>query len=274
MKKFLPLLVLLLVGAVAGLYGLNHYRELREQQREQTAQLLASCVNQGLLSLFSLQANDWRKQPDFYRQQAQKLDTAVAELPKKLLDGKPFAEWQLAVDICNRLTEHSNLQHRTIFRPLGDFASREMSDRGLKDREALEHRRRTIDRLKTSARAADRYLEDLRTDIHNQLQSSGLSAASRELAQAEINAQVLDYYRRGSFSERQVDAHLERVERYYQLLADNPRGFTLRGGGLYFYDGTLRREIDNLNSAILQGEAAFFANWSQLVQRQQRRIES
>lgn len=270
MKKIYPLLAFLLVAAIAALYGLNHYQELREKQREQTAHLLARCVNQGLLSLFKLQGNDWRERPDYYRQQAEKLDAAVAGLPQQLLDGEPFAEWQVAIDICNRLTRHSNLQHKTIFRPLGQFASPEMRDsRTFKSGKSLHWRLRTVNRLKVAAEAADRYLDDLRTDIRNQVGDSDLSAESRRRALAEIDAEVLDYYRDGHFSRKRVDAYLQRVERYFKLLAENPGGYTLRGGSLFFHDRALRREIDRLNSAIIQGEADFFANWTQIVERQQ-----
>lgn len=155
MKKFYPLLVLLLVVTVAGLYGLDYYRKLREQQQEQTAHLLASCVNQGLLSLFRLQANDWRAKPDFFREQQLRLKKAVAQLQQSLLEGQPFAEWQEAVVICNKLTRHSNLQHETIYRPLGEFAAPEMSDnRTLKDQRSLRQRLRLIDRLRIAAQAA------------------------------------------------------------------------------------------------------------------------
>lgn len=270
MKKLYPLLAFLLVVTIAGLYGLDYYRELREQQREQTAHLLASCVNRGLLSLFRLQANDWRVRPDLYRKEEQKLDEAVAQLPQQLLDGRPFAEWQEAVAICEKLTRHSNLQHDTIFRPLAEFAGRKMADsRTLKDRDALRRRQRAIGRLRVSAQAADRYLQDLRADIRNLVEGGNLSPQSRERALREIDGEVLDFYRKGNFSKRQVDAHLQRVERYYELLAKNPRGYSLRGGGLFFYDGDLRREIDNLNTAMLQGEGQFFGNWKQIVQRQQ-----
>ncbi|WP_193163476.1 hypothetical protein [Microbulbifer hainanensis] len=274
MNKYYPLLAFLLVAIVAGLTGLDHYRTTRAHQREQTSQLLASCVNQGLLSLFQLQANDWRQRPDFYRPQSEKLASAVAALPQKVLEGEPFAEWQAALNICTQLTRHSNLQHRTIFRPLGDFGAPEMSgNRSLKDRRTMARRQRTLDRLRVAAQAAERYLDDLRTDIHNQLRVSALSPESRERALAEIHAQVLDYYRPGHFSRQKVDAHLQRVERYYQLLAENPRGYTLRGGSLYFYDRSLQREIEQLNSAILQGEAQFYGNWQQIVARQQYRVE-
>ncbi|AMX01210.1 hypothetical protein [Microbulbifer thermotolerans] len=270
MKKLYPLLAFLLVVSIAALYGLDYYRNLREQQREQTAHLLASCVNQGLLALFRLQANDWRAQPDFHSEQKRKLKEVEAQLPQQLLEGQPFAEWQEATVICDKLTRHSNLQHETIFRPLGDFAAPKMSDsRTLKDRNALKHRLRVIDQLKISAQAADRYLQDLLADIDNQLRNSNLSPQSRERALREINSQVLDFYRKGKFSKTQVDAHLQRVGRFYRLLADNPDGYSLRGGSLYFYDRNLRREIDNLNSAILQGEAQFYGNWAQIVERQQ-----
>ena len=273
MKKFYPLLLLLVVAAVAGLYGLDYYRELRAHQREQAAHLVARCVNQGLLSLFSLQANDWRRRPDFQREQGRKLEETVAQLPQQLLDGEPFAEWQDAIHICDRLTRHSNLQHKTIFGPLGDFVSPVMSDsRTLKNRDSLARRHRTINHLQVSAQAAARYLDDLRADIQNQLNESGLSGKSRALVASEINTQVLDYYRLGKFSVRQVSAHLQRVERYYNLLADNPRAFTLRAGSLFFHDRALRRQVDNLNSAILQGEVEFLVNWSQIVERQQSGI--
>ncbi|WP_323846094.1 hypothetical protein [Microbulbifer magnicolonia] len=274
MKKIYLLLAVALAVAITGLYGLNAYRESREQQREQTAHLLASCVNQGLLALFRLQANDWRARPDFYRAQEQKLAEAAAQLPQQLLEGRPFAEWQQASAICEQLTRHSNLQHATIFEPLAQFTAREMSDsRTLKNRDSLRRRQRVIDRLKNASQAAERYLLDLRADIQSQLNASGLSQPSRERALERIDAEVLDYYRRGNFSRRQVDAHLQRVERYYALLADNPRGYRLRNGTLIFHDGSLRREIDELGSAILQGENAFFANWQQIVQRQQQRID-
>lgn len=270
MKKLYPLLAFLLVAIIAALFGLDRYREVREKQREQTAHLLARCVNQGLLSLFSLQGNDWRERPHYHREQARKLDGAIEGLPQQLLDGEPFAEWQAGVEICRQLTRHSNIQHKTIFEPLGDFASPKMRDSDtFKSRRSLHHRQRTIDRLKVSAEAADRYLEDLRVDIRNQLDEGGLSSPARERAQAEIDTEVLDYYRDGNFSRRRVDAYLQRTKRYFQLLAENPDGYTLRGGSLYFYDRELRREIDQLNSAIIQGEADFFANWTQIVARQQ-----
>lgn len=273
MKKIFPLLALALVGVVAGLYTLDYYRELREQQREQTAHLLARCVNQGLLTLFRLQANDWRARPDFYREQEQKLHQAIAQLPQQLLDGEAFEEWRESIVICEKLTRHSNVQHSTIFRPLAHFAGREMSDsRTLKDRDSLHRRQRNISRLKSSSEAAERYVQDLRADIANQLGGSRLSPQSRERALQQINAEVLDFYRQGNFSGRMVDAHLQRVERYYQLLADNPRGYSVRGGSLYFYDRNLQREVEDLYRAILQGEGLFYANWRQIVQRQQAPI--
>lgn len=267
MKKFLPLLAFLLVATIAGLYGLEYYRELRERQRAQVAHLLSRCVNQGLLSLFALQTNDWRARPDFFREQQQKLSAAAAELPEKLLEGRPFGEWQAAVEICEKLTRHSNLQHETIFRPLGRFGAREMSDIAtVKSRAKLAWRSRNIYRLKVAAQAADRYLQDLRTDVQSLLSTSGLSTETHAQVQAQIDAEVLDHYRRGDFSLRRVDTYLERVEHYYRLLAENPRGFALRNGSLFFYDKKLRLQIDNLNSAILQGEADFYGNWRQLVQ--------
>ncbi|WP_346838311.1 hypothetical protein [Microbulbifer sp. SAOS-129_SWC] len=270
MKKRFPLLALLLLVAIVGLFALDHYRKERAQQREQTAGLLASCVNQGLLSLFRLQANDWRRRPDFLAQQQRKLEDAVAALPEKILAGQPFAEWQNAVAVCKKLTRHSVVQHGTIFRALDDLAAPAMTDsRTYKDPGALKRRLRTLNRLRNSAKAAGRYLDDLRTDVRTQLQRSDLSAASREQALAEINRQVLEHYRPGHFSVQQVDSYLARLESYYRLLAQHPRGFSLRGGSLYFHDIALRRQIEQLNSAILQGDAAFYANWSQIVARQQ-----
>lgn len=270
MKKFYPLLAFLLVVSIAGLYGLERLREIRADQRAQTAHLLSRCVNQGLLSLFALQANDWRARPDFHREQEQKLNAAVAELPAQLLDGHSFGEWQAAVEICEKLTRHSNIQHQTIFRPLGQLASRAMSDSAtLKDGERLVWRKREIYRAKVAAQAAERYLEDLHSDIESQLAASGLSAESRAQAKAGIQAEVLDHYRRGNFSRRRVEAHLDRMQRYYELLVENPGAYTLRGGSLFFHDAKLRREVDNLNSALLQGEAEFYGNWQQILQRQQ-----
>ncbi|SEA18706.1 hypothetical protein [Microbulbifer marinus] len=269
MKK-ITLLALVLAGTIAGLFGLDYYRDLHTQQREQTAHLLASCVNHGLLTLFRLQANDWRARPDFYRLQQQKLEETVAQLPQQLLEGEPFSEWREGVAICDRLTRLSNIQHATIFRPLASFATREMSDsRTFKDRDALRRRQRVINRLKSSAEAADRYLDDLRADVRNLINGSELSPQSRERALQQIDAEVLDYYRQGNFSRRQVDAHLQRVARYYQLLADNPRGYSVRGGSLFFYDRKLQREVEELYRAILQGEGLFYASWRQIVQRQQ-----
>ncbi|SHF33722.1 hypothetical protein SAMN04487965_1972 [Microbulbifer donghaiensis] len=273
MKKIYLLLAFLLVAAVAGLFALQHYRELREQQRDQTAHFLARCVNQGLLTLFRLQANDWRARPDFYGEQEQLLEQTVAQLPGQLLEGDTFEEWREGIAICERLTRHSNVQHATIFRPLAEFAGREVSDsRKLKERKSLRWRQRTINRLKNSAAAAESYLQDLRADVETQLSGSSLSPLSRERALQQIDAEVLDYYRPGNFSRRQVDVHLQRVERYYELLADNPRGYSVRGGSLFFYDRKLQREVDELYRAILQGEGHFYGNWRQIVQRQQAPI--
>ncbi|MFC4875123.1 hypothetical protein [Microbulbifer halophilus] len=274
MKKLYPLLAFLLVAAIAALYGLDHYREVQEKQREQTAHLLSRCVNQGLLSLFRLQANDWQERPEYYRRQAEKLEASIGQLPQQLLDGEPFVEWQSATEICDKLTRHSNLQHKTIFRPLGRFASAEMRDsRTFKSRGSLRRRLRTVNRLNVAAQAADRYLDDLRMDIHNQLEDSDLSGESRRRALAEIDSEVLDYYRDGNFSRKRVDAYLQRVERYFKLLAENPESYSLRGGSLFFHDRDLRREIDRLNNAIIQGEADFFGSWTQIVQRQQRKVQ-
>ncbi|MFC4875137.1 hypothetical protein [Microbulbifer halophilus] len=103
------------------------------------------------------------------------------------------------------------------------------------------------------------------------MEDSDLSGESRRRALAEIDSEVLDYYRDGNFSRKRVDAYLQRVERYFKLLAENPESYSLRGGSLFFHDRDLRREIDRLNNAIIQGEADFFGSWTQIVQRQQNR---
>ena len=270
MKKSIPLLAILALLLFAGLYSLNHWSEVREQQRQQVAHMLARCVNEGLLSLFRLQANDWRRNPDYYREQGERLERRAGELPEKLLEGKPFGEWREAARLCGVLTAHSNNQHRIIFQPLGRFASYDVTDpRLFNGARGLKRRERTISRMRTSAQAANTYLQDLRTDIRRQVSASGLDSKTVRSVEAALNSEVLDNYRQGNFSVPLVSAHLERVEQYLRLLAENPRGFTVRGGGLFFYDRELRRQVEQLNRAIMQGESAFLANWTQIVQHQQ-----
>ncbi|WP_445365343.1 hypothetical protein ACJJJB_19395 [Microbulbifer sp. ANSA001] len=270
MKKIYLLLTLLVVVFVVGLYGLDRYREIKRHQQEQTAHLLASCVNQGILSLFRLQANDWKKHPNFYREQQQVLNADIEALPKKILDGKPFESWRYAVEICEKLTRNTNLQHITIFRPLGELASAEMSDaRTFKRKESLRKRKKIIGGLKESARAADRYLRDLQSDINIKLQAYRFSDQEKENIWNRINSEVLDYYQKGSFSLKRAEIYLERVSSFYRLMAENTRGYTVRNGSLYFYDSKLRSEVEGLNRAMLQGEGEFFVNYTQIVARKQ-----
>ncbi|WP_237059873.1 hypothetical protein [Microbulbifer sediminum] len=258
---------------LAGIIAFNvigHYREVREEHRQQTAQLLSRCVNESLLSLFRLQVNDWRRKPAFYLQEAERLRENVAALPQQLGNIENYPEWHAAIAICEKFTEHSNNQHRTIFRPLGGFAELPVGDnRLLGNRRAMRVLRRNLASLEVAARAADRYLADMQRDIAQLAGDSGLSADMQRLAEEQINTEVLDYYRGGNFSLKQVLAHIERVRSYYELLADNPRGWSLRAGGLFFYDRGLRSEVDQLNNAVFQGEGEFYANWKQVLQRQQ-----
>ncbi|WP_143729902.1 hypothetical protein [Microbulbifer sp. GL-2] len=270
MKKIYLLFFVLLVIIFASLYGLNHYREIKRHQQEQSAHLLASCVNQGILSLFRLQANDWRKHPNYYLDQQRELNEKIAALPKKILEGPSFNSWEYALDICEKLTRNTNLQHITIFRPLGELASAEMSDsRTFKQKASLRKRKKIIGALKESAHAADRYLRDLHNDINIKLRAYRFPDEERELIWNQINSEVLEFYQKGNFSLKNSEVYLERVSGFYRLMAENPRGYTVRNGSLYFYDPKLRSEIENLNRAILQGEGEFFANYSQIVARKQ-----
>lgn len=270
MKKIYLLFIVLLVAILAGLYGLNHYREIKKHQQEQSAHLLASCVNQGILSLFRLQANDWRKRPDYYLDQQRELNEKIEVLPEKILEGQPFDSWEHAIDICEKLTRNTNLQHITIFRPLGDLASAEMSDaRTFKQKASLRNRKKIISALKESSHAADRYLRDLHNDISIKLRTYRFPDEERELIWNQINSEVLEFYQKGNFSLKNAEIYLERISGFYRLMAENPRGYTVRNGSLYFYDPKLRSEIENLNRAILQGEGEFFANYSQIVARKQ-----
>ncbi|WP_428819676.1 hypothetical protein [Microbulbifer sp. MCCC 1A16149] len=268
MKKIYPLIALAIVLLIAGYAGLDHYREVREQQQAQTAHLITRCVNQGLLSLFTLQKNDWEKNPELLRAEEERLDQRIAALPDAVLVDKPFADWQGALEICQRLTVNSNRLHKTIFRPLMEMAKKEMwSLKNAKSSQYQSRRKRTIYRTKIAAEAADRYLEDLRSDIDRLLDISRISAESRALAERQLQEAIFDKYRKGRFSKTRVLQYLERQETFYQLLADNPRGFTLRGGSLYFYNDKLHRQADDLNRALLQGEVDFFANWRQIVEQ-------
>ncbi|WP_444923774.1 hypothetical protein ACJJH9_19795 [Microbulbifer sp. DLAB2-AF] len=272
MKKAIVVIAVLAIAIIAGLYGLNHYRKIQKQQLEQTSHLLASCVNQGLLSLFRLQANDWHKNPGFVLQQQRSLNESVEGLPEKILEGKSFKKWEYAVDICNKLTRNSNLQHITIFRPLADLASFEMSDAAtFKSRKSLRKRKKTIGALRESAQAADRYLKDLRSDISTQMKVYRFSDEEKEFIQKQINTEVLDYYQKGDFSLNNANVYLERLSNFYKLMAENPKAYTVRSGSLYFYDRSLRSKIDILNRAILQGESEFFSNYTQILVSKQIR---
>jgi len=268
LKKLFPLIGLVLVIAIAGLYGLDYYQKQRAQQREQVSYLLARCVNEGLLSLFTLQANDWRKNPELLKKEALRLQRATGALPEKILDGKVFGDWQGAVRVCERLTDNTIRQHETIFWPVAELAEHGFWDwRKLKDRGRLERRKRDVDRVRVSTQAADRYLTDLRADINNLLRQSGIASETLAQINTVLEQQVFSRYHKGAFSIDSVQLYLQRLEHLYQLLADNPRGYTLRAGTLYFYDGELRREVDNLNRALMQGEADFFNNWRQILRQ-------
>ncbi|WP_288129021.1 hypothetical protein [Microbulbifer sp.] len=268
MKKLFPLIALLLVAAIAALYGLDHYQKLRADQRAQVSYLLSRCANEGLLSLFSLQANDWKKNPELLKQEEARLLRAAGALPEKTLEGKVFGDWQAAVQVCERLTENSVRQHKTIFWPVKELAESELWNPGdLNDRRRLHRRQRDIDRARISAQAADRYLIDLRADLNNLLDQSGIDKETLPEINAELDRQVFSGYHKGAFSLAWVQQYLNRLQHFYQLLKENPKGFTLRGGSLYFYDQSLRREVDDLNRVLLQGEPAFFNNWRQILRR-------
>ena len=268
MKKFYPLVALVLVIGIAGLYGLDYYKKLRLHQREQVSYLLSRCANQSLLSLFRLQANDWKKNPDFYQKEGGALSAEMAALPEKVLDGKMFGEWQAAEEICERLTKNTNSHHRTIFRPLGYMAKTGLWElERLKDPGTLDRRKKAIYRAEVAAQAADAYLHDFRSDIQGLLQASTLSPATRTAVMEEVERTVLTGYRAGSFSLRAVMQYLERQQHFYQLLADNTRGYRVRNGSLYFHDGSLRRQVDDLNRALVSGEIDFYNHWRQIVTR-------
>ena len=268
MKKFYPLVALILVISAAGLYGLDYYKKLRLHQREQVSYLLSRCVNQSLLSLFRLQANDWKKNPGFYQQEADTLAAEVAALPEIVLDGKMFGEWQAAEEICDRLTKNTNRHHRTIFRPLGYMAKTGLWElERLQDPGTLDRRKKAIYRVEVAAQAAGAYLHDFSSDIQGLLQASTLSTVTRTAAMNEIEQTILSGYRAGSFSLRPVTQYLERQQHFYQLLADNTRGYRVRGGSLYFYDSQLRRQVDDLNRALVSGEVDFYNHWRQIATR-------
>lgn len=268
MKKFFPLIALLLVAAVAALYGLDHYRKLRADQREQVSYLLSRCANEGLLSLFTLQANDWKKHPELLKREEERLLQATGALPEKILDGKVFGDWRAAVQVCERLTENSIRQHKTIFWPVAELAERELwNPDDLQSRRRLHRRQRDIDRARISAQAADRYLTDLRADLNNLLSQSGIGTEALLQVTADLEQQVFSAYHKGAFSLPRVQQYLNRLEHFYHLLEENRKGYTVRGGSLYFYNQKLRREVGDLNRTLSQGQAEFFNNWRQIVRR-------
>ncbi|GAB2892063.1 hypothetical protein ACCI51_02460 [Microbulbifer echini] len=270
MKKIIILFVVLIIVIAAALYGLNNYQQTQKKQLEQASHLLASCVNQGILSLFRLQANDWNLRPDYYLQQQRILNANIEDLPQKILDGRSFKKWSFALKVCDKLTVNSNLQHVTIFRPLADLASSEMSDATtFKSRKSLRKRKKTIGALRESAQAADRYLKDLRSDINTQIQAQPFSGDEKEFLLQQINKEVLDYYQHGKFSLENANVYLERLSSFYQLMAENPKAYTVRSGSLYFYDRNLRSKVEGLNRIILQGETTFFANFTQILMKKQ-----
>ncbi|WP_444943265.1 hypothetical protein ACJJIK_15455 [Microbulbifer sp. ZKSA006] len=231
---------------------------------------MASCVNQGILTLFRLQANDWKAHPKYYHEEERRLGLAVKALPDQILEGESFARWQQAIAICEKLTRNSNLQHVTIFRPLGDFSAAEISNiYTLKDRGALRQREKVIHALYDSAQAADRYMQDLRRDINTQMRAYHFSEDERELVFQAISAQVLDNYQQGSFSKKQADTYLERVSLFYKTMAENPNSYSVRSGSLFFYNQKLKNKVEGLYSAVMHGERPFYANFKQiLVQKQ------
>ncbi|AWF79376.1 hypothetical protein BTJ40_00200 [Microbulbifer sp. A4B17] len=270
MKKIFFILVVFVAVAIIGLYGLDRYQKNAERQREQVAYLLASCVNQGILTLFRLQANDWKARPDYYIEEENRLGAAVKVLPDEILEGEPFETWKHAIKICDKLTRNSNLQHVTIFRPLGDFSAEEISNiYTLKDRGALRKREKTIHALHESAEAADRYMSDLRRDINTQLRAFRFSDKERESVLQAISSQVLDNYQQGNFSKKQADTYLERVSLFYRTMVENPKSYSIRSGSLFFYSSELKQKVEGLYGAVIQGEGPFYANFKQiLVQKQ------
>ena len=268
MKKIYPLIALAVVLTIAAYYGLDRYREVRAHQQAHTAHLITRCVNQGLLSLFTLQGNDWEKNPRQLNAEEQRLKQRVAALPDAVYDGKTFADWQGALEVCDRLTVNSNRQHKTIFRPLTEMAKKEMWGLETAKSEQFQARRKkAIYRTKVAAEAADRYLADLRSDVNRLLDVSRISAESRALTEQQLEENIFKKYRKGRFSKRRVLQYLERQKEFYQLLTDNPKGFTLRGGSLYFYNKKIHRKVDDLNRSLLQGEVDFFSNWRQIVEQ-------
>lgn len=268
MKKLYPLIALIIVLAIAGIKGFEYYKKQRAEQRAQVSYLLSRCVNQSLLSLYQLQANDWKQNPDFHTEEAERLQTKISALPAEIIDGKPFAEWQAAVHICERLTENTNRQHRTIFGPVAYLAKTGLweMDR-LKDARKLERRKKALYRVQISAQAADHYLKDFQSDVAGLLKTSLLSEENRWAVEREIQQTVFSGYRKGKFSRKEVEQYLDRQEYFYQLLVDNPKGFSLRGGSLYFHDKKLHREVDGLNRAIITGDVDFYNQWRQIVIR-------
>lgn len=270
MKKIFSTLVVFIAIAVIGLYGLDRHRKNTERQREQVSYLLSNCVNQGILTLFRLQANDWKTHPDYYIEEENRLGAAVKALPDQILKGESFENWRHAIKICDKLTRNSNLQHVTIFRPLGDFSAKEISNiYTLKDRGALRKREKIIHALHESAQAAARYMKDLQRDINTQLKAYRFSDKDRQLILQAISSQNLDNYQQGSFSKKQADTYLERVSLFYKTMAENPKSYNVRNGSLYFYNQELKQKVEGLYNSVVQGEGPFYANFKQiLVQKQ------
>nr|WP_010131116.1 hypothetical protein [Microbulbifer agarilyticus] len=266
MKKLLFLAVVAIGLVIAGLYWLDHQRQVREQQQEMTAHLITRCVNQGLLSLFVLQNNDWAQQPKLLDVETRRLKQQTRALPDAILVGKPFADWQAALNVCDRLTENSNRQHKTIFRPLADMAKKDIWALSTAKSEPFQERRKkAIYRSKTAAQAADQYMQELEVDVKHWLDVSRISPEARALADQQLQEFIFQKYRKGRFSKRRVLQYLERQEAFYQLLTENAKGFSLRGGSLFFYNKTLHRKVDDLNRSLMHGEVDFFASWRQIV---------
>ncbi|KUJ83065.1 hypothetical protein AWR36_011045 [Microbulbifer flavimaris] len=275
MKKTIPLFAVLGGLLICASLVWGEWQRRQQMDRQQAAHLLSSCVNQGLLSLFRLQRNDWGTKPDFHRQEEISLQVAVAELPEKILDTEPGRRAVEAEQLCASMTENSIRQHGTIYGPLGDLAQDGVLDpASLTERKASKRQQRKIRRLRVSAQAADRYLEDLRVDLSAKLAASALDSKTRQLVEMEIQREVLDYYQPGNFSRDSIEHYLSRREKLIQLLADNPDGYSIRSGALYFHNAGLRRRVDSLYRALLQGHGKFLANWKQVVRHQQRPLST
>ncbi|WP_237068110.1 hypothetical protein [Microbulbifer guangxiensis] len=277
MKKTLGLVglgvgLLLVVALMAG-----EWQRRQDLEREQVAYLLASCVNQGMLSLFRLQANDWKKKPDFHRQEEISLQAAVADLPGKILPasaGGYSPQVAQSLSLCDAMTENSIRQHTTIFAPVGNLAvAGPVNPARLIEERSRMRQARLLRQLHVSARAAERYLADLKSDLSAKLGASQFDRKTRQRVLAEIQTEVLDFYQPGDFSRSSIERYIARRETLTQLLMENSRGYSRRAGTLYFHDPALRRTVDSLTRALSQSHDDVIGNWRQVVRHQQRRVD-